>query len=302
MSTQSHSDTPAQSYYVPSQSRWPLLASIGLFLIAYGAASLMNALTADVGGGLGLVLLLLGALVMGLVLTGWFGHVIDESQAGLYSDQMDRSFRWGMSWFIFSEVMFFAAFFGALFYVRTLAVPWLGGEGDKGVSNMLWQNFEASWPLMQTPDMEAFPGPQGLIDPWHLPLLNTLLLITSSITVTIAHRALKEDRRQSVIRWLTVTLALGAGFIFFQVLEYVEAYNDLGLTLQAGIYGATFFILTGFHGIHVTLGAFMLLVILLRVIRGHFSADNHFGFEAVSWYWHFVDVVWIGLFLFVYIF
>lgn len=290
-----------QTYYVPSQSRWPLLASIALFLIAYGAGSLMNAMSADSGGGMGLILLLLGALVMGLVLTGWFGHVIDESRAGLYSDQMDRSFRWGMSWFIFSEVMFFAAFFGTLFYVRTLAVPWLGGEGEKGVSNMLWQNFEATWPLMQTPDMEAFPGPQGLIDPWHLPLLNTLLLVSSSITVTIAHKALKQDRRPAVTLWLAITVLLGAAFLVFQILEYMEAYNELGLTLQAGIYGATFFILTGFHGMHVTLGAFMLLIILLRVMRGHFSPDNHFGFEAVCWYWHFVDVVWIGLFLFVYI-
>ncbi len=301
MSTQSHSSSESQSYYVPSQSRWPLLASIALFLIAYGAGSLMNAMSANSGGGMGLTLLLLGALVMGLVLTGWFGHVIDESQAGLYSDQMDRSFRWGMSWFIFSEVMFFAAFFGTLFYVRTLAVPWLGGEGEKGVSNMLWQNFEATWPLMQTPDMEAFPGPEGLIDPWHLPLLNTLLLVSSSITVTIAHKALKQNRRPAVTLWLAITVLLGAAFLVFQVMEYVEAYNELGLTLQAGIYGATFFILTGFHGMHVTLGAFMLLIILLRVIRGHFSPESHFGFEAVCWYWHFVDVVWIGLFLFVYI-
>ncbi|GGK85007.1 cytochrome c oxidase subunit 3 [Amphritea balenae] len=291
----------SQSYYVPAQSRWPILASIALFLMAFGAGSLINAMSADTGGGSGLIMLLLGSLCMGLILTGWFGHVIDESRQGLYSDQMDRSFRWGMSWFIFSEVMFFAAFFGTLFYVRTLAVPWLGGEGDKGVSNMLWQDFSASWPLMQTPDMDAFPGPAGLIDPWHLPLLNTLLLVTSSVTVTIAHYRLKQDRRSQVIGWLALTIALGFAFIVFQALEYAEAYDELGLTLHAGIYGATFFILTGFHGMHVTLGALMLVIIMLRVIRGHFEPDHHFGFEAVSWYWHFVDVVWIGLFLFVYL-
>ncbi|WP_432471118.1 cytochrome c oxidase subunit 3 [Amphritea sp. HPY] len=290
-----------ETYYVPAQSKWPILASIALFMITFGAGNLINSLSADAGGGFGLILLLAGALFMGLILIGWFGHVIDESHAGLYSDQMDRSFRWGMSWFIFSEVMFFAAFFGTLFYVRNLSVPWLGGEGAKGMANILWQGFESTWPLMKTPDMQAFPGPQGVIDPWHLPLLNTVLLVSSSITVTVAHKALKQNRRSQVSLWLAITIALGAAFLTFQAIEYAEAYNELGLTLHAGIYGATFFILTGFHGMHVTLGALMLVVILLRVLKGHFKPDHHFGFEAVSWYWHFVDVVWIGLFLFVYV-
>lgn len=291
----------SETYYIPAQSRWPILASIALFMITFGAGNMINSLSADAGGGFGLILLLAGALFMGLILIGWFGHVIDESHAGLYSDQMDRSFRWGMSWFIFSEVMFFAAFFGTLFYVRNLSVPWLGGEGAKGVANILWQGFESTWPLMKTPDMQAFPGPQGLIDPWHLPLLNTVLLVSSSITVTVAHKALKQNRRSQVSLWLAITIALGVAFLTFQAIEYAEAYNELGLTLHAGIYGATFFILTGFHGMHVTLGALMLVVILLRVLKGHFKPDHHFGFEAVSWYWHFVDVVWIGLFLFVYV-
>ncbi|MDO6563868.1 cytochrome c oxidase subunit 3 [Amphritea sp. 1_MG-2023] len=290
-----------QTYYVPAQSRWPIFASIALFLMAYGAGALMNALSAKSDTALGLSLLIGGLLCMGLIMTGWFSHVIDESRRGLYSVQMDRSFRWGMSWFIFSEIMFFAAFFGALFYVRNLSVPWLGGEGEKGVANMLWQGFEASWPLMKTPDMAAYPGPSGVIDPLHLPLINTLLLLSSSVTVTLAHYRLKQNRRPQVVLWLALTIVLGSVFIVFQTMEYAEAYQTLGLTLQAGIYGATFFILTGFHGVHVTLGTLMLMVILLRVIRGHFSPDNHFGFEAVTWYWHFVDVVWLGLFLFVYL-
>ncbi len=290
-----------QTYYVPSQSRWPILASIALFLMAFGAGSAINGLNAEQGGGIGVILLLAGGLAMGLILIGWFGNVIRESHEGLYSHQMDRSFRWGMSWFIFSEVMFFAAFFGTLFYVRTLAVPWLGGEGEKGVSNMLWPGFTAEWPLMAPPDGETFPGPKGIIDPWHLPLINTILLISSSVTVTIAHKALKQGKRSSIVLWLAATVFLGAAFLVFQAYEYVEAYRDLGLTLHAGIYGATFFILTGFHGLHVTLGTLMLIIIWLRVMKGHFSAEKHFGFEAVSWYWHFVDVVWVGLFLFVYI-
>lgn len=287
------------TYYVPEQSRWPILASVALFMIAFGAATLINGLKDNVGGN-GLLLLLAGALLLGLILTGWFGHVIKESQSGMYSEQMDRSFRWGMSWFIFSEVMFFAAFFGTLFYVRALAVPWLGGEGDKGVSNMLWQGFEAQWPLLTTPDMEAFPAPKAIIDPWHLPLINTILLISSSFTVTLAHKALKFDRRPQVVGWLLATIILAVCFLVLQAYEYVEAYQELGLTLSAGIYGATFFILTGFHGMHVTLGTLMLVIIWLRVLKGHFQPDYHFGFEAVSWYWHFVDVVWLGLFIFVY--
>lgn len=290
-----------EAYYVPAQSRWPILASFALFLLAYGAGSLINNLQAQSGGS-GLVILLAGALMMGLILVGWFKNVIDESMSGLYSPQMDRSFRWGMSWFIFSEVMFFLAFFGALFYIRTWAVPWLGGEGDKGVSNMLWQGFEAQWPLMSTPDMEQFPGPKDIVDPWHLPLINTAILIASSFTITLAHHALKEQRRSAIILWQGITIVLGIVFLMFQIEEYVEAYTELGLTLKVGIYGATFFMLTGFHGLHVTLGTLMLIIIWFRVVKGHFTPESHFGFEAVAWYWHFVDVVWIGLFMFVYVF
>lgn len=290
-----------QTYYVPEQSRWPILASAALFLMAFGAGSLINSLSADTGGATGLLMLLAGTLGMGLIMLGWFSNVINESDKGLYSPQMDRSFRWGMSWFIFSEIMFFAAFFGTLFYIRNLSVPWLGGEGEKGVSNMLWHGFTAEWPLMSTPDQQAFPGPQGVIDPWHIPLLNTILLISSSFTVTLAHKALKLGKRSRVVLWLAVTVGLGIVFLYFQAYEYAEAYNELGLTLNAGVYGATFFILTGFHGLHVTLGTLMLIIIWLRVMKGHFSAEKHFGFEAVTWYWHFVDVVWVGLFLFVYI-
>lgn len=285
------------SYYVPAQSRLPILASIALFLMAFGAGNLLNESSS------GTPMLVVGALMMAFILYQWFGIVIKESHQGLYSSQMDRSFRWGMSWFIFSEIMFFAAFFGTLFYVRNFAVPWLGGEGDKGVSNMLWQGFAAEWPLINTPDAERFPGPDGVISPWALPLVNTVLLITSSFTLTFAHKALVHGTdRAKVIKWMWVTVALGVVFLACQGYEYYEAYTHYGLTLQSGIYGATFFILTGFHGAHVTLGTIMMIFITLRLMKGHFSAKSHFGFEATAWYWHFVDVVWIGLFIFVYVF
>ncbi|MGY4877334.1 cytochrome c oxidase subunit 3 [Vreelandella aquamarina] len=281
-------------YYVPPSSKWPIIAVLVMAFIAIGAGSFLSY-------GTGLPLLLAGFLGIALVMFGWFRDVVKESMGGLYDSQMDRSFRQGMAWFIFSEVMFFAAFFGALFYVRVFALPWLDGEGAKGVTALLWPEFTASWPLMQTPD-PSIGGPREVVNPWKLPLINTLLLVSSSVTLTIAHHALKAGEPLKLRKWLTVTLLLGLVFLVIQGIEYVEAWNHLGLTLQAGIYGSTFFMLTGFHGLHVTIGAIILAVLLIRVLRGHFTADNHFAFEAGAWYWHFVDVVWIGLFLFVYVF
>lgn len=300
MTTLTQAEMPT-SYYVPASSKLPIIASVALFMLAFGAATSINGMTANTGSDLGFWLLIGGALLMAWVVFRWFSKVASESIQGLYSRQMDRSFRWGMSWFIFSEVMFFAAFFGALFYIRTFAVPWLGGEGDKASANMLWQGFSAQWPLMQTPDMARYPGPSEVISPWGIPLLNTVLLLSSSITLTIAHKALKLKQRGRVKLWLGLTVLLGIAFMGFQAEEYIAAYTELNLTLESGIYGSTFFILTGFHGLHVTIGTLMLIVMLVRIYKGHFSGNNHFGFEAVSWYWHFVDVVWVGLFLFVYI-
>ena len=290
-----------QSYYVPEQSKWPIIATVGLGLTLYGVASIMVNAKQGESTTLSWLMFFAGALVMAYMLFGWFGSVIREGRAGLYSDQMDRSFRWGMSWFIFSEVMFFAAFFGALFYVRVFAVPWLGGEGDKATANMLWEGFQASWPLVNNPDPEAYPGPKEIIGPWGLPLINTILLVSSSFTITVAHHALKAGNRQKLKLWLGATILLGLAFLVLQAEEYVHAYQDLDLTLSSGIYGSTFFMLTGFHGAHVTLGTIMLIVMFFRVQKGHFTEESHFGFEASSWYWHFVDVVWLCLFVFVYI-
>lgn len=282
------------SYYVPASSKWPILAglALGLFMIGMGILLVF---------GNGAFLVAAGTLAIIAVMALWFRDVVRESRSGLYDAQMDRSFRWGMGWFIFSEVMFFAAFFGALFYVRVFAVPWLDGEGAKGVSALLWPDFVASWPLMNPPD-SSVAGPKEVVSPWQLPLVNTLFLVISSITLTIAHEGLKEGYRDSARNCLIVTLFLGVCFLIVQGFEYYEAYHHLGITLEAGIYGSTFFLLTGFHGAHVTVGAIILGVMLWRLLKGHFAPDDHFGFEAAAWYWHFVDVVWIGLFLFVYVF
>jgi len=298
------------TYYVPEQSRLPLFASLGLFLTVFGAANWLN------GDDKGPTILLWGGLMFACVLWTWFSTVIKEHRAGMNNAQLQRSYVWGMGWFIFSEFMFFAAFFGALWYVRNLALPWLSGEGAGAATNeFLWAGFEAQWPLMTTPDMvangdaAAMRGPDqnmsfSTVDSiWSwLPFWNTVILLTSSVTVHFAHSGLKNNNRKAFNRWLGLTVLLGIAFLILQVEEYLEAYNHMGLTLETGIYGSTFFMLTGFHGVHVTLGTFMLLVMFLRsVMKGHFSHDDSFGFEAASWYWHFVDVVWVGLFLFVYI-
>jgi cytochrome c oxidase subunit 3 len=281
------------AYFIPHGTRWPILGSFGLFFTVGGAALWMNEYEP------GKYVMALGIACLLSMLFGWFRTVIGESLSGQYTKQVDTSFRMGMIWFIFSEVMFFAAFFGALFYTRTFTIPWLGGLGDGALTNhFLWQDFTPAWP---SNGPEAVGGAFQTMPAWGIPLLNTLLLLSSGVTVTVAHHALRAGNRRQLLVFLAATIILGAFFLTFQAHEYIEAYTQLNLTLGSGIYGSTFFMLTGFHGLHVTLGAIMLTVIWFRCLRGHFTRDQHFAFEAVAWYWHFVDVVWLGLFLFVYV-
>jgi cytochrome c oxidase subunit 3 len=280
------------SYYIPHGTRWPILGSIGLFCLTGGFAMSLN------GGSAGSTIMWIGTAVLVLMLFLWFGQVIGESETGTYNDQVDLSFRWGMGWFIFSEVMFFAAFFGALWYARVLSVPWIGGEGSNLYTNVfIWPAFEQAWPTNGPGDIG---GGFETIPASGIPLWNTIILLSSGVTLTLAHHALKAAHRGSLIFWMFATVALGVLFLYFQAEEFGHAYNDLNLTLGSGIYGSTFFMLTGFHGMHVTLGTIMLIVITLRCVKGHFTPQRHFAFEGVAWYWHFVDVVWLGLFIFVY--
>jgi cytochrome c oxidase subunit 3 len=277
-------------YYLPQPSLWPIIGSVALLLMAVGGTLTMREI--DNGGWV----LLAGVAVLFYMMFGWFGEVIRDSEAGRYNKQVDSSFRWSMSWFIFSEVMFFAAFFGALFYTRVLSVPWLA---DADTGSLLWEGYQATWPTAGpglTKDGFEF-TPMGA---WGIPAINTLLLLSSGVTITWAHWGLKKSNRTQLILGLAMTVALGAVFLGLQVYEYMHAYSEMGLTLGAGVYGATFFMLTGFHGFHVLVGTTMLIVMLLRSIAGHFTAEHHFAFEAVSWYWHFVDVVWVLLFVVVY--
>ena len=279
-------------YYVPHGSHWPAVGSAALLLIMVGVSTWLN------GADVGRWVMFAGFAGLILMMTGWFGTVIAESQAGKYNAQVDVSFRMGMYWFIFSEVMFFAAFFGALFYARTMSVPWLGGDSNNFFTNLLlWTGWENTWPTNGPADVGGEFQKMGALG---LPLINTAILLTSSVTVTIAHHALREQNRALLKVFLAATFLLGFGFVFLQAYEYAEAYQHMNLKLTTGIYGSTFFMLTGFHGMHVSIGAIMLTVIWFRVLKGHFTPKHHFGFEAVAWYWHFVDVVWLCLYVFVY--
>jgi len=281
------SSNSAPYYYVPGLSRHPAMASLGLLGFASGMTGWVN------GYSWGAPLTIVSVAYVLFVLYKWFGDAISESNSGKNSINVDVSYRWSMSWFIFSEIMFFAAFFSALFYARSISMPWLGDIESK----LLWPTFTAVWPN---------DGPAGLVEqfstmgPWPIPTINTLLLLTSGVTVTWAHHAIRENNQKHAVWGLAATVFLGAIFLGFQVYEYIHAYQDLNLKLTSGVYGSTFFMLTGFHGFHVFLGALMLTVVLRRAIRGDFTADNHFAFEGASWYWHFVDVVWLGLYVVIY--
>jgi cytochrome c oxidase subunit 3 len=284
MSSQHNANAPY--YFVPGPSKWPVLAGASLLLTMAGAAAWVN------GIGWGPIANAAGILCLLVVLYNWFGDAIAESEGGSYNARVDTSFRWSMSWFIFSEVMFFAGFFGALFYARSISMPWLADLDHK----ILWPDFVGQWGNTgPAGTIESFP----LMGPFWIPTINTALLLSSGVTLTIAHHALRAGHRSKTAFWLFLTIALGATFMGCQAYEYMHAYGE-GLKLTSGIYGSTFFMLTGFHGFHVTMGGIMLSVVLYRVLKGHFTPDHHFAFEGAAWYWHFVDVVWLGLYVVVY--
>ncbi len=280
-------------YFIPSPSSYPALAALGLFFVILGAGQWIN------DHAWGAYSLLLGMVILLSTLFVWFKQAINESESGLYSERIDVSFRWSMSWFIFSEVMFFAAFFGALYWARAYSLPGLGSLD----AQILWPDFKAIWPSAG-PGYTASPAgtvePFATMGPWPLPTINTAILLTSGLTLTIAHHALIAGNRAKTIAWMWITVVLGMTFIGVQSYEYMHAYRDLNLKLSSGIFGSTFFMLTGFHGFHVFIGMLMLLFITLRLQKGHFTPERHFGFEGAAWYWHFVDVVWLGLYFLVY--
>jgi cytochrome c oxidase subunit 3 len=277
------------AYYIPHKATWPVIGTVGLMTMLAGFANYLN------GSSIGPTLMVIGLLVFIARLIGWFTLQAKESESGMYNHEVGISYRHGMMWFIFSEIVFFAVFFGTLWYTRNLSVPWLGEGATK---ELLWPAFETAWPTNGPGKVGGDFEPMGA---WGLPFLNTLILLTSGVTCTWAHHGLLAKNREQLIKGLIATVALGFLFVVFQAIEYHEAYTDMGLTLGSGVYGSTFFMLTGFHGFHVCVGAIILSVVLFRSTQGHFKPENHFAFEAAAWYWHFVDVVWLGLFIFVYL-
>ena len=277
------------AYYIPHKATWPVIGTAGLVTLLAGFANYLN------GSSIGPALMVVGLLIFITMLIGWFTLQANESESGMYNHEVGISYRHGMMWFIFSEIVFFAVFFGTLWYTRNLSVPWLG---DGATKELLWPSFEAAWPTNGPGKVGGDFEPMGA---WGLPFLNTLILLTSGVTCTWAHHGLLAKKRDQLIKGLIATVALGFLFVAFQAFEYHEAYTEMGLTLGSGVYGSTFFMLTGFHGFHVCVGAIILSVVLFRSAKGHFKPENHFAFEAAAWYWHFVDVVWLGLFIFVYL-
>ena len=291
MSSTTHGATPY--YFVPGPSRHPIMAAIGLFFVILGAGQWIN------GHEWGAYSLALGLLWWWVVLFQWFREAIGESESGKYGNKIDLSYRWSMSWFIFSEVMFFGAFFTALWWARTHALPALGSLDNA----LLWPNFKAVWPSVAagvTGSPADIVEPFQTVGPFWLPTINTALLLSSGVTLTIAHHALRADHRAQCVRFMWLTVLLGSVFLCVQGYEYYHLYTELNLKLNSGAYGSTFFMLTGFHGLHVFIGTLMLFFITLRLQKGHFTAERHFGFEGAAWYWHFVDVVWLGLYVLVY--
>jgi cytochrome c oxidase subunit 3 len=258
-------------YHLVDPSPWPAVGAVSAFVLALGAIGFMHGMSAW--------WLIPGLLGVAYTMIAWWADVIKEAQHGDHTPVVQLHLRYGMILFIASEVMFFVAWFWAFFDASLMAGETI--QFDR------YTFTGGHWP------------PEGVevFDPWHLPLLNTLILLTSGTTVTWAHHSLLEGDRQGLIWGLALTIILGLVFTMVQIYEYAHAPFSFG----GSIYGATFFMATGFHGFHVVVGTIFLIVCLVRAYRGHFTPQQHFGFEAAAWYWHFVDVVWLFLFFAVYI-
>ena len=277
--------TKNHDYHIIDPSPWPFIGSVGALIMAIGGIAWMQSLKSAEATTMGLSgpwVFFLGLLVVLYVMYGWWADTINEAHAGDHTPVVSMHLRYGMIMFIASEVMFFVAWFWAFFDASLFA--------DEAIQEARVAYTGGTWPPSGT-------GAVQVLDPLHLPLFNTITLLLSGTTVTWAHHALLEGDRKGLIWGLFLTVVLGAIFSAVQVYEYAEA----PFAFKDSIYGATFYLATGFHGFHVFVGTIFLIVCLFRAMKGHFTPKQHFGFEAAAWYWHFVDVVWLFLFVAVYI-
>ena len=280
-------------YHLLNPSPWPIVGSVSAFILAIGAIVWMKTAAGGVFGLRGPWLFGLG--VMGVLYTMfmWWRDVIKEAHAGDHTPVVRIHLRYGMIMFIASEVMFFVAWFWAFFDAALFPAAIHPLQNSTEVIGMVDRNALTGgvWPPKPSDNFHA------TFDPWGLPLVNTLILLLSGTTVTWAHHALLENDRKGLVTGLTITVALGILFTALQAYEYGHA----AFNFSGHIYGATFFMATGFHGAHVIIGTIFLAVCLARALKGHFTPKQHFGFEAAAWYWHFVDVVWLFLFACIYV-
>jgi cytochrome c oxidase subunit 3 len=291
-----HGGDVKHDYHLVNPSPWPIVGSIGALFLTVGLVVYMRGLGPETSFILGKghwTLFTIGAVITAFTCVGWWGDVIKESRQGDHTPVVDIGLRYGMILFIASEVMFFVAWFWMFFELAIFhehRAAWIVPTWDEATT--------AAWANWPPPHVEAF-------DPFHLPLMNTLILLLSGTTVTWAHHALQSGDRNGARNGLILTVLLGMLFTYIQFgVEYPEAgfaFGNTGETTIANVYGASFFMATGFHGAHVIIGTIFLAVCLLRVLAGQFTPTKHFGLEAAAWYWHFVDVVWLFLFTFVYV-
>ena len=285
---------PQHDYHLVDPSPWPLLSSLGALVMAIGAVCWMRSVQGEpLFGVKGPWLFIVGTASVVACAYFWWRDVVRESHKGDHTPVVQLHLRYGMILFIASEVMFFVAWFWAYFDASLFPSGVYTLQNNSAVIGMTQRNevLGGVWPPVSN---DAF---KHTFDPWGLPLVNTLILLLSGVTVTWAHHALLHDDRRGLIWGLLCTVLLGALFTYFQVVEYGHA----AFSYSGHIYGATFFMATGFHGAHVLIGTIFLAVCLARALSGHFTKEKHFGFEAAAWYWHFVDVVWLFLFACIYV-
>ncbi len=288
------------TYYVPEHSSRPIMTAIGLFFLGLGAIFLTEE------PHVGLVLAGMGAVIIVITLFLWFRDVVIESRKGLHDDQMDRTYRWGMFWFLFAQFMLMGGFFGTLVYASTVVLPTL--SGTSGVANhlthlLLWPNFSSQWPPLQTPNPQEFIGPHHIVTAWGWPAINTLLMLISVITLAIAHHSMNKRGHNKLFNiCLIITFIIGIIVAVVQFDSIISAASHYGITLGSGIYGSFFMMIHVLVFLNIFISLLILLFLIPRCWLGHFNQQRHFAIDAISWLWYFSGAMWLITFILVYLF